>query len=228
MQSIFDLIFPKRCVGCDRILAKNQDFLCVSCFRNLSFTHWQIDEETPLFQNLNRPDLFQGAQSFFYYDKGGTVQALLHANKYFNQPKIGKFIAQLLPKDLIEFYKTKNIDAVIAVPSHPRTLRQRGYNQVHAFAQEVSNQINANFSPRLLVRSERKSSQTQLGKSDRFSRLDGAFSLNKNPNLGDFQRVLLIDDLATTGSTLIHCAEVLKQNYPKIEIFVLTMAHARS
>lgn len=228
MQSIFDLIFPKRCVGCDRILAKNQDFLCVSCFGNLSFTHWPVDEPTPLFAELAHPNLFEQAYSVFYYDKGFTVQALLHANKYFNQPKIGKFIAQLLPRDLIEFYKTKNIHSVIAVPSHPRTLRQRGYNQVHAFAQEVAKQIQAHFLPQSLVRSKRKSSQTKLGRSDRFSGLDGAFSLNKNPNLDDFQRVLLIDDLATTGSTLIHCAEVLKQNYPKIEIFVLTMANARS
>ncbi|MBV7441143.1 hypothetical protein KRX57_06895 [Weeksellaceae bacterium TAE3-ERU29] len=208
-------------------MPKKQDFLCVKCLTKLTFTHWTSFTENLLYSELSRPDLFNSAYSVFYYDKGGIVQDLLHSNKYFNQPKIGKFISDLIPQNIIDFYK-KNIDYVVIIPSHKRTLRERGYNQVRIFAENFANKTETLFIEDLLIRQKRKSSQTKRNRKQRFFQLDNSFGFNPKHKLKDNAKILLIDDLATTGSTLIHCAETIKSEMKNAEISVFTMAVARS
>lgn len=225
MKSIFTLIFPNRCIGCHRILPQNQSILCVRCLDTLAYTHWFSATENDLWNEINQNGLFSSAYSLFYYDKGLLVQKLLHANKYYNQPKVGSFIAKLIPET---YLVSVNADVVTFVPSHAKTLRSRGYNQVKNFASSVAKCLNISLIPDLLERKSRKDSQTKHNRTKRFSQLENAFVFNTKYDFSAPFHVLLIDDLATTGSTLIHCAEVLKEAIPAVEISVLTMAFARS
>ena len=227
MYSIFSLFFPHRCIGCERILPKKQIFLCVKCLNKLTFTHWDSFTENLLYTELNRADLFRSAYAFFNYNKGGIVQNLLHSNKYYNQPKIGKFISDLIPQNIIDFYKT-NIDYIVIIPAHKRTLRERGYNQVELFAKNIADKTNKSFISDLLIRQKKKSSQTKRNRKQRFSQLDNSFKFNTKHRLKNNARILLIDDLATTGSTLIHCAEAIKSEIINAEIHTFTIALTRN
>jgi ComF family protein len=95
------------------------------------------------------------------------------------------------------------------VPLNPVRLKERGYNQSALIAQQLSNITRIPFSVHLLKRLRNTPSQTKLSREQRKENVKGAFAVQGNV---EGKRVLLIDDVITTGSTLNECAKVLKQN----------------
>jgi ComF family protein len=102
----------------------------------------------------------------------------------------------------------RQFDIIIPVPLHPARERERGFNQASLLAELLSARTSIPSKP-LLERIRYTTTQTALDRSERMENLHNAFRLRKNMNMRDL-RVLLIDDVLTTGSTLNECARILK------------------
>lgn len=219
MKRLINLLFPNRCRGCMRIIPAKQIPLCVSCFQSLPYTHWVFFSDNPAYQLLREHADIKAVSALLFFDTENIVGDLIHHNKYFNQPQIGEFIGNLASPSLpLNFF-----DAVVAVPSHSRTLNKRGYNQVSSFAKTLSQNIGAPYLPHLIKRTKKSHSQTHKNKQERFDNLKGAFEVEQE--IQKIKKILIVDDVLTTGATLSSCCQTIEKN-SDAEIYVYVMARA--
>jgi ComF family protein len=143
------------------------------------------------------------------YRSRGIVRRIIHDFKYGRQIHLRHLVGRWLCAALDDLrLRGRRFDLIIPVPLHPTRKRERGFNQASLLAELLSEQISIPSKP-LLERIRCTTTQTALDRAERMENLHKAFRLRKNANVRDL-RVLLIDDVLTTGSTLSECARVLK------------------
>ena len=115
----------------------------------------------------------------------------------------------------------KKYDIVISVPVSKKRKKQRGYNQSELIAQDICRKLDKKYAKNILIKTKNTVAQSTLNKEQRQENAKGVYSL-KNENKIKNKKVLLIDDIYTTGSTVNECARVLKQaNLEEIGIFTI-------
>jgi ComF family protein len=114
-------------------------------------------------------------------------------------------------------------DLVVPVPLSRKRLQERGYNQVALIAWPLSVALRIAYDPETLFRTRETRSQVGLTKAERRDNVHGAFGAR--PSSVDGRKVLLVDDVATTGSTLSSCAEALYASGAR-DVFAITVARA--
>lgn len=153
---------------------------------------------------LTKPNL---AMSFLRFSKKGASQSLLHQLKYKNKPEIGIELGRLYGNILHENGFGKNWDQITPVPLHPLKQKKRGYNQSEQFAKGLSESLGIPV-VLSLIRVQFTETQTKKSRMERIENVAEVFDVDpKNEVIG--QRLLLVDDVMTTGATLITCANVL-------------------
>ena len=203
MQGILDLFFPKRCLYCTRILQRSVLPLCLECYNELPFSHWKMDRSNDTFEQLAREVEVEAASSLLLYSHQNAVKKLIMANKYYNMPGIGSALAILSEETL----RQQHYDVVTCVPSHHKTVRTRGYNQVTQFARKTADLLQTEFRPDLIKRVKRLDSQTHKNRQERLQTLGSAFEVSNE--IRKYQSVLLLDDVLTTGATLSNCCRLM-------------------
>jgi competence protein ComFC len=144
------------------------------------------------------------------YRGRGMVREIIHEFKYGRQIHLRRLVARWLHAALDdERLRGRRFDVVVPVPLHATRLRERGFNQASLLAALLSSKTSIPSKP-LLERIRYTTTQTALDRSERMENLHNAFRLRKNADVRDL-RVLLVDDVLTTGSTLNECARVLKR-----------------
>ena len=144
------------------------------------------------------------------YRSRGIVREIVHGFKYGRQIYLRHLVARWLYAALDdERLRERRFDIIVPVPLHPTRQRERGFNQASLLAESLSAQISTPAKP-LLERIRYTTTQTALDRAERMENLHNAFHLRKNADVRGL-RVLLIDDVLTTGSTLSECARVLKR-----------------
>ena len=144
------------------------------------------------------------------YRSRGIVREIVHSFKYGRQIYLRHLVARWLYAALNdERLRERRFDIIVPVPLHPTRERERGFNQASLLAESLSAQISTPSQP-LLERIRYTTTQTALDRAERMENLHNAFRLRKNADVRGL-RVLLIDDVLTTGSTLSECARVLKR-----------------
>jgi ComF family protein len=123
-----------------------------------------------------------------------------------------------------EFLSECSVDMIVPVPLHPKRLRWRGFNQSVLLARQVSRVQHIPMDPFVLYRGKETPPQTQLTEEERRKNVRGAFSLNPQKPV-EGKRVLLVDDVYTSGATVNECSRSLKRGGAK-EVYVLTLARA--
>ena len=168
----------------------------------------------------------EAATALFYFHKSGRVQHLLHHLKYKGKEEIGRVFGNWLGAEILESPYFESIDIVIPVPIHSKKLKQRGYNQVALFAQQIAKILNASYVNDVLLKSINTKTQVFQSREARFQSVADSF-YTQNLNTIDTQHVLLVDDIITTGATVEACALVLNPEN-KIRLSVATIAITHS
>ncbi|NVJ46500.1 MAG: ComF family protein [Cytophagia bacterium] len=136
------------------------------------------------------------------------MQHILHDLKYNDNQEVGSMIGRWFGHDLLLGGFADSFDLIIPVPLHPDKLKKRGYNQAAAFGWGLSEVLGVPQFEEGLIRNTNIESQTRKSKVRRIQNVDGIFEAADASTLKG-ARVLLVDDVLTTGSTLIACAEPL-------------------
>jgi competence protein ComFC len=199
------MFYPERCVGCDR---RASDVLCRVCFEALPRVGGPVCERcglpaafaTFVCEECKNVDFgFQSARAPLRYE--GVGKEIVHALKYRGYKKVASKLAAPL---MVQALGDGRFDAVVPVPLHRSRLRKRGFNQAELLARGVAEGINATVSDTLkVVRSTRD--QVELSAAQRRANVAGAYRAG-GPLRG---KVLLIDDVFTTGATMSACAATL-------------------
>ena len=151
--------------------------------------------------------------SVFLFEQDHRVRAAIHLLKYSGAERIAENLGIFIAGKIASDEKVSMSDVIIPVPLHPARKRERGYNQSELIADSVGGALGNRVDCRLLERTRQTQTQTLFDAEGRKKNIAGAFSM-KEPS-GEAvkgKRILLIDDVITTGATIKECARVLKEN----------------
>jgi ComF family protein len=227
-------LFPDECRVCEQplqeisrvpvcrtCLAKPEplaaEYFCVQC-RSPFLSRFPLDEEGRCALCRRGVRGFDAAYSFGFYD--AELRKLIHVFKYGRVPTLaaplGKLLARAVPHD-------QTFDVIVPVPLHWRKRWQRGFNPAELLAREVSRRTQAPVE-NALRRVKNTSAQAGLTSSKRRLNVSGAFQAKRHATL-DGRRVLLIDDVMTTGATAASCARALHRAGAR-QVTLMTLARA--
>ncbi|OAG27930.1 hypothetical protein TH606_04130 [Thermodesulfatator autotrophicus] len=203
-QVFLDFIFPRYCQNCERLLKKQEWLFCESCSEKLPRNEAIVFSKNELFFPLKTPFLYEEPLK-------NAIKALKYQEDIYLIREMGRFFSKFLtlPASFI----------VCPVPLHPKRLAQRGFNQSLFLAREI---FGPNVVKELLVRHKNTRPQAGLSRKEREKNIKEAFRVI-NPEQVAGKRILLFDDVLTTGATLAECARVLlKAGASQIEVATLT------
>ena len=222
LKDLRDLFVPNRCLHCKSIIPENTSFLCVDCHQQLEFTDFINYSNNPLEKLFLGKVEIVDAGALYFYQKNTPIQTLLKALKYYGLQDFGQYSAQAIVDELKKSERFKNIDIVIPVPLHPKKEKKRGYNQVDLFAKIIAKNIEAKYVKDGLIKTENNKSQTKQNKEERHKSVQNLFKANPKYRFNQ-QNILLIDDVLTTGATLISCVKALRE-LNNVKISIITIA----
>ena len=224
LKDLQSLFFPPICLACKGPVAGEDTLMCATCQANLPFTAHHLQKDNLMEQRVWGRIIIERATAFLQFQKGGSVQNLLHFLKYEHREDLGIYLGNWYGRELNESDIYKNIDYVIPVPIHKQRLKKRGYNQIEEFSRCIALQIGKEYRGDLLIRVKNSSTQINRSKEERFSHLERAFSW-KTPGVLEGKHILIIDDIMTTGATFEACCYPLK-NINGVKISICTLAIA--
>lgn len=192
-QHSLDLIYPPVCVHCQRV----GTLLCSVCRQEI----------VPLSGNPSLALSQLGGYTALAYHTG-AIRTAIHALKYEGLPRVGSLLGEMLA-DKIEKCNWQ-IDLLTPVPIHAERRRERGYNQADYIAQAAGTHLGIPVLSEGLQKIKATRSQVELSATERQHNVEDAFTVNPlyQNNFADRQ-VLIVDDVCTTGATLIACANAL-------------------
>ncbi len=223
VNDIARFLVPDRCFGCNALLYGGEPVLCAFCRHELPLTEASFAFENASDRKLYGRIPFEKASSFLFYQENGLVQRLIHALKYKEREQIGDLLGRWYGTLLQADPDLPRIDWVIPVPLHPRKRRQRGYNQCSVFGQRIAERLGACYTERALLRRQYGNSQTRRDRDARVRQVLNAFEV-RNPKGLQGCRVLLVDDVMTTGATLEGCGRAFFRQDLGIVLYIATMA----
>ena len=223
-QDLLHLFFPVLCPGCGDSLPSKHLSLCLSCTQLLPHTGFASLPDNPaerLFYGRCRVDR---AHAEFYFSKGRTVQRLIHRLKYKGDERAGIFLGRIIGSTLKESERFSGLDYLLPMPLFASRQKERGYNQSAIICKGIQEVLNIPIAENNLVRIRATETQTKKDRSKRWLNVADSFSL-KDPSQLRGARLLLVDDVITTGATLeASCAALQKANPAGINIAVAAIA----
>jgi competence protein ComFC len=214
------LCYPEVCQLCGNSRATHAEgFVCIGCRAQVRFIDPPFCERcgtpyqgqiTTVFECTNCRELaldFSSARSAVIAREG--VLDIIHRYKYNRALYFEPFLADLLLSRAVPALATSTWDLIVPVPLHQTRLREREFNQAERLARHLSAATGIPVETRLLRRSVPTQTQTVLGRPERIANVRRAFAIRRGKSL-DGQRIVLLDDVFTTGATTSACAKVLK------------------
>jgi len=202
------LFFPKYCSSCNRNLMHFEKAVCMHCLTHLPRLQMH-DERDNAVEKLfwGRIDV-EAATAFLSMPRNGISHRLIHRLKYHGDQEVGERLGALFAHELLESERMKGIDVIVPVPLHPKKLHVRGYNQCDCIARGMAETLGADISLNNLTRTHFSASQTRRGRISRWSNVKDIFWV-REPEKFENKRILLVDDVITTGATIEACATAL-------------------
>ena len=207
-DNFVDLLFPRCCEACEKALVGSEQVICTECRTTLPRVDSGSMAKAALATKFAGHSEIKGVVSFLAFAKKSKVQNLLHALKYQSKPEVGVLLGKMMAQELTEKDGFPLADLIVSVPLHKKRKRERGYNQSDAFAEGLSEVTGIPWSGTALARTRYTKSQTGKTKSERRENVEGIFETVETPQVQG-RRVILVDDVLTTGATLESCVEAL-------------------
>ena len=171
-------------------------------------TNYHLDPNNPLKRRLSNRIELDYAMALFKFSKSGSVQRLLHSLKYKNRAELGVVLGNIYGERMMEVHLEAVFELIIPVPLHTSRKRKRGYNQSAMFAEGLSQKLKIPFSDELVRRKIKTETQTQKTKLNRWENVNEVFEVMDLDSVKS-KKILLVDDVVTTGATLEACANQL-------------------
>ena len=208
--NILDLLYPNVCGFCGKIDANS---LCLECEKNIS--------QNLLFKIEDVSNKFFDKQMYIARYEGDFRKEILEY-KFFDKAYMYKTFAKIILKNEKIYEILKSYDIIIAVPIHKKRKNQRGYNQSELIAKEIARNVQGLEYKKVLKKIKNNIEQSSLNRNERLENVKNVYEI-QNKEIIFNKKVILFDDIYTTGNTVNECSRILKINGAK-EILVFSLA----
>lgn len=201
IRQLTALFYPERCPYCSELI-EPCEIACEHCYDIIRRKHLPIKGGARGFRCV----------STFVYD--GRVRRMILRLKYHDRTQYVPQIAELMADDIRAAYGNDAFDLITFVPMHKKDFRKRKYNQSQLLAKALSQRLNIPCQD-TLIKTKRTRKQHELKYAERKTNLNGAFTVIDKKLVKD-KRILIIDDIVTSGYTLGNCGKTLSRSKPRI------------
>jgi ComF family protein len=227
LDPLLSLLYPPKCAICKTLGA---ELMCERCVASIvpvaepacPACGQSLGDARKCAHCTFRVPAFDAARAMGAYE--GVLQHAIHLLKYRDRPglaePLGTALAHYARREAPSL-GSLHVDAVAPIPMHPSRRRIRGYNQAERLARTVARELDLPLATDLLIRRSNTRPQVGLSQEARRQNLSNAFAVGNRPPTG--MRILLIDDVSTTGSSLHECAKALKAEGAS-KVYGLTLA----
>jgi ComF family protein len=223
VKSLFDFILPRFCISCKQKLNTTEQFICNICFNSIR----RAEEDRISFEfdkKFRSHNYISDFTSAFIFEKEKALQHLIHSLKYEDNFRVGIILGKKIGELLSHKIDLWEADIIIPVPLHRLKKAERGYNQSYFISWGLKKVTSIPIMQNILKRRKFTRTQTELTAEERKENVKDAFSVTRvKPIFG--KRIILIDDVITTGATISACAEVLIQAGAE-KVFAVSVAIA--
>lgn len=226
---MLNLVLPRRCPYCDCVMLPQEQGVCLKCLALLPRVHAEgpgNEVERRIFGKIP----FEHATSFCYYGAESPLGGIIRRAKFGDNPWLNAHLTRLFVQELdlsAESGWPFDIDVIVPVPLHFIRLLQRGYNQTMPIAETLSQEWHLPIQSNCLYKRRFTTTQVGLSAEERRHHEEGSFGV-RHPERLAARHVLLVDDVLTTGATLIAAADALLAAVPGVRISILTLTLAQS
>lgn len=220
------LLFPPVCPACGRPLVPGEEFVCTYCLLSAPLTEFWNEADNPLFRKFWGLVPVERAAALLFYVRGSEWRRLIHAFKYRGAWRAARSMGSWLGRYLAESGLYGTVDLVVPLPLHPLKFLRRGYNQAEYVAEGIAAQLGVALDRSSVVRRRNTPSQALRPHRERAANVEGAFAV-RHPERLSGRHILLVDDVVTTGSTLVACIEAILRAAPDCRVSVAALAASR-
>lgn len=210
LEFVLNFLFPPVCSICGKL---NKNWLCLNCEKRV-----QRLEKSCVIEIKNKN--YEKLLYIFQYES--LVRKLILRYKFSNQAYLNHFFANMIIKNEENCKLLQEYDLLIPVPMHHRKMQKRGYNQTELVANELSKILKIPTKSDILIKVVNTVTQSKLGGKARQSNIQHAFFVPKDGEV-EGKKIILLDDIYTTGATSQECSRVLKEAGAE-EILILVLA----
>lgn len=195
-----DMLFPEKgiCFFCGEYSDEISQYICHQCENRIEYLNNDIPFEFSYIDRIS--------YSLFY---SNFIREHIFLYKYHGRGYLYKPFGEILINTFLERFSPEDIDIITNVPIHRRKKAMRGFDQSELLAGYISQRMNIYNSRKNLLRVKETKSQNKLNKEQRRTNIEGAFQVRKKEEFGG-KRILILDDIITTGITFEESAKVLK------------------
>lgn len=217
IQAINNLLFSKKhiCLMCREKCCNSLEYVCKDCLDNLDILNKEVEMDSPYIKKV-----------YYSLSYNRFIREKVKDYKYNGKNYLYKSFGEIMVNTINLLELDKNIDLIAYIPTHRRKEALRGYNQAELLAKYISEKTNIPLLKGNLVKIRWTKEQSHSTKIDRITNLKDSFHV-KNPNTIEMKRILLVDDLITTGGTMEECSRVLKKHGAK-EIIGLALTSSKT
>ncbi len=223
--ALVDLVFPNLCRNCERYLNNRQEFLCLKCRLDMPRTRFGLAANHPVAKVFRGRFPLPFATSWLYFENEGMVRNLIHKIKYEGDKDLALKLGFEFGKEWLHSNKNLPFDFIIPVPLHPKKFKKRGYNQAQIIAQGIAEATGKIMRADILQRGVYKESQTNHSRSLRWINVSNNYYISNIQGIAN-KRIILIDDVITTGATLEACLKCF-ENIPGVQCGIGTLAFVK-
>lgn len=209
-DDFLSLIFPRICYGCGNHLMRGENILCTECYILIPRSDYHVKEKNPVAELFWGRCKVEKAAAFSYFNRGSRIRRLIHNLKYNGIKEIGYELGKIYGTSLNSSGFLDDIDIIIPVPLHPSKKRIRGFNQSEIICEGMAEACGKPVETSALIRIKSTSTQTKRSRYERWTNVEGIFSVT-DPQLIMGKHILLVDDVITTGSTIESCVNELNK-----------------
>ncbi|WP_418983506.1 ComF family protein [Alistipes sp.] len=225
LRDLRALLFPERCAVCGEPLARGERFVCTLCRTTAPLTGYWRETDNPVAERCRDLLPVHRASAFLFFVRGSGWRRLIHAFKYRGRWRAALAMGRWYGRCLRESGLYDDVQTVVPVPLHFRKRCRRGYNQAEYIAEGIAAELGARVDRKSVRRCRNTASQALKPRRERAANVEEAFEVRRPERLAG--HVLLVDDVMTTGSTLLACAGAMLRAAPGCRVSVAALAVSR-
>lgn len=225
LHDVRSLLFADRCAVCGEPLARGERLVCTYCRATAPLTGYWHEADNPVLARCRDLVPIHRASAFLFFVHGSGWRRLIHAFKYRGRWRAARTMGAWYGRCLKESGLYDDVQTVIPVPLHFGKRCRRGYNQAEYIAEGIAAQLGARVDAGSVCRCRATDSQARKAHRERAANVEAAFAVRRPERLTG--HILLVDDVMTTGSTILSCAEAILEAAPDCRLSVAALAVSR-